>query len=166
MAGQAYRLGPTSKAYYASGGSWGTETWGEIGRFADVTVNPGWGEIVGTDRLSGVESVVKGLPKVEVDGRIRVDETDAGYQAVVTALDSRAAVNMLFLNGPKDSEGAEGFKGFFHVLGGQIVQGLENMLFRELRFKPAVVPSTTPFKKAVVASGGASITYSDYLPPP
>jgi hypothetical protein len=128
------RLGINAKGYYRSSGSFGSPTWTVVDRIADATITHEWEEVKIADRGIGVSGGEKGLGMLEVSGRVRVNEADAGYLALYASFLSRAlsaAIDMMFLNGPKDSDGARGVRALWNVLKWSEPQQMADGIYRE-----------------------------------
>ncbi len=166
MAAQALRLGPNAKLYYTITGAWDSETWVEVSSVESLTVSAGFVEATGPDRATGLETVAKTMGRLSLTGRIRINELAAPYLAMATnAIQRDTALNLLCLNGPKTSEGAAGFKGYFHILDWEEEQGMNNVLYKRFTLKPAIVDSASfPFKSALVSSGSVPV-YTNFIPP-
>lgn len=166
MAASAIRMGPNAKLYYASVDVWGSETWAEFVNVSELTLLAEFVEATGPDRSVGLEAVAKTLARVSITGMIRVNELEASFQAMQANFLLRdTPLNMLCLNGPKNSEGARGFKGYHHILQWEEAQNMQNVLYKRFTIKPAIVDFTTyPYKSAVVNSSGV-LVYTNFLPP-
>jgi hypothetical protein len=165
MAVHALRLGPNAKLYYATSDTWGSETWGECVNVSELTLLAEYVEATGPDRQSGLEAVAKTLARISMTGMIRVNELEASFQALQENFLLRDnPINLLCLNGPKDSDGARGYKGYHHIMQWEEAQNMSNVLFKRFTIKPAIVSvSSFPYKSVVVAAG--SPAYTSFLPP-
>lgn len=160
---ESLRLGVNAKLYYASIDTWDAETWAIVATVNDLKETPGWNTAEAQDRASGIAALAKLNPTLRITGTIRVDENQASYLAMRAAYKSRNPINLMNLSGPKDSNGAEGFKGYFHVINWGGDQGMQAAGYREFELAPAIVGTATPFKSVVVA-GGVPV-YTNFLPP-
>ncbi len=153
------RLGINAKVYYMSGGTWGSESWTAIDRFENLVATLTWSMAPASDRGTGLEVQTKTTVGLTITGRVKVNESDSAYLAFIAVAITRTPINLLVLNGPSNSNGAAGYKGYFHVTVSGESQGMGDVIYKDVTLMPASVASTTPFKSALV-SGGAPV-YTD-----
>jgi hypothetical protein len=139
--------------------TYGSPTWTEITLTRDVQENLTWDEADVTDRASRVRRYAKTLLDADFTVTVRNDLTDAGYDALLTAMYSpTAALDLLILDGPTTEVGAQGIRADFQVMSGSQSQALADGLFREFRLRVSI--DTNPPKIAEV-TGTATITYTE-----
>jgi hypothetical protein len=165
------RLGIDSKCYYNSAWAWATRTgwdaptWGVADLFEDFTMGGSWNVAPAGDRNQGVDAGAKTRVKLPVAGRMRVDDTDASYQAFLTAfLNREATLDLLVLNGPMNDDGAVGFRALFIVSDFAEDQGADMVLYRAFSGQPAPASLATPVM-SVVVTGGVPVYTPSFIPP-
>jgi hypothetical protein len=159
------RMGIDGKVYYASVDTWDAETYTAIDRVSDIEENVGWNTAPAGDRGQGVDTEAKTTAKLEYTGKCRVDDSDAGYLALRAAFLARdTPINLMILNGSKTSNGATGFRGYFHVTNFAMPQGMQEVDYVNFRFVAAPFTSTTPLKSVLVTTG-APVSTNVFAPP-
>lgn len=153
-------LGINAK-FYRNTGSRNSPTWVEITLISDLAVDPTWEEGDGSVRATPVKQFAKTQLALVINGKCRVDLTDAGYLALKAALLSTSSIDLLILDGLGTTNGVTGWRCDWHVFGGKEDQGLGNVLFMEFTLKPAV-SSNLPQSAAV--SGGV-VVLTDFATP-
>jgi hypothetical protein len=149
-------LGILAKAYRNTA-SYGTPTWVEIDKIADLAVNPSWDEAEGGSRDSRVKKIAKTMLGIEITGRIKVDTADAGYIALRDAMYTDIAIDLLILNGASDGNGNHGWRADWHVFEGGEDQAMGNRLYMDFVLR---VADTANDPKYAEVSGGAP-TFTD-----
>lgn len=145
----------------SAGTGFDAPTWSTAGTVEDLMLDEDWTSGQGGDRAQGMETSAKTRAKCEVSGRCRVDDTDANYQRLLTAFRSRSAeIDVMILNGKRDSNGAVGIRGLFQVHRFAEKQGPDDVLYRDMILRPAIISpgSSTPFQSVLVAAGVPAFT--------
>lgn len=151
-------LGVKAKLYRNTA-SYGSPTWTEITLVGDSSVNASWDEGDGSARVSRVKQVAKTMMGLELTAKVRVDLTDAGYLALMTALHSDTPIDLLVLNGPSTTNGVQGYRADFHVMSASEDQAMGNVIFKDFALKPSV--SSNLAKKVTVAASAPVFTDID-----
>jgi hypothetical protein len=138
---------------YFNGASYGSPTWNLVDAVKDVKVGASFDEFDASTRQGGgikqSEPVLLGL---DITGMIRTDETDtSGFVALETAFLTRAAIDIMVLDGGSTVNGSRGYR--FDAKNFKFGQdeSLSNILYREFELKPCV--SANAAYKVVVAAG-------------
>ena len=140
-------------------GSYASPTWTEITLARDVQENLTWDEADVSDRASRIKRFAKTMLDVDFTVTVRNDLTDAGYDALLTAMYSpTSALDLLILDGPTTEVGAQGIRADFQVMSGSQSQSLSDGLFREFKLRVSI--DANPPKIAEV-TGTATITYTE-----
>ena len=151
------RLGVTSKLYRNTG-SWGTPTWVAIDKVDGLELDSGWNTSTSGDRGQGVDTVEKTTATLNITGRVKQDDSDAGYAALLAGYLSRSPIDLMVLNGASNSNGATGFRAMWHVTRFAEPQGRDVVIYRDFTLVPAGYDSTTPAQSVAVASGAPAFT--------
>lgn len=149
------KLGITSKVYRNTN-IYASPTWVEMTCISDLAVNAAWDEADGSSRVGRVKQSAKTLMGLEITGKALVSDTAADYLALWNAIHSDTPLDLLILNGAKDSNGVRGYRADFHVFSGSEDQAMANQLYLDITLKPAV--SDNPTKTAVVSAGAPAFT--------
>lgn len=149
------KLGVTSKFYWNTN-VYASPTWVEMTCIADLAVNASWDEAEGSSRVGRVKQSAKTMMGLEFTGKAKVSDAGADYLALWNALHSDTPLDLLILNGAKDSNGSRGYRADFHVFSGSEDQAMANSLYLDFVLKPAV--SDNPTKTAVVSAGAPVFT--------
>lgn len=136
-----------------NGGTYGSPTWGEADAVRDVIVGADMEEQDGTTRQGGgLKQSEPVLLALSVTGKIRSDEADTtGFVAMETAFLTRAALDVMVLDGAQSTVGSRGYRFDVKLFKFGEDQAIEGILYREFEMKPCI--SANAVKKAVVASG-------------
>lgn len=153
----ALKYGFKGKVYFNTG-SYGSPTWTEISAVRDIKVGADFTEFDASTRAAGgigqAEPVILNL---ELSGMIKTDESDTnGFVAMETAFLTRAATDVLILDGGSAVNGSRGYRVDMKVFKFGEDQALDKVNFREFSLKPCV--SSNAAQKAVVASGAPVFT--------
>lgn len=144
------KLGINAVVYHNSG-TYGTPVWDVISCVSDLAVNPAWDEADGSSRGSRVKASAKTQLGLEITGKLKVSDTDAGYEVFADALLSDEALDLMILNGDKTANGVRGWRGDFQVFSAVQDQAMANVLYDDIVLKPTV--SDNPVKSVLVAAG-------------
>lgn len=136
-----------------NGGTYGSPTWGEADAIRDVMVGADMEEQEASTRQGGgLKQSEPVLLALSITGKIRSDEADTtGFVAMETAFLTRAALDVLILDGPQTTVGSRGYRCDVKVFKFGEDQAIESILYREFELKPCI--SSNAVKKAVVGSG-------------
>jgi len=160
------KIGINCKAYYNSA-TWDSPTWVEIKCIENWMANFAWDKQASDSRASFIKTTVKTMAALSYSGRLKEPKagyTDAAYDAMMESLlGADSPLDMLILNASNETEGAEGFRGYFHIYSGNEDQGLGSRLYKDVELEPAdPAEADEQIKYAVVgASPGFTITYTD-----
>lgn len=147
------KLGVTSKLYRNTN-TYGSPTWTEVTCISDLAVNAAWDEADASSRASRVKQQSKTMMGLEITGKAKVSDTDAGFLAIWAALHSDTPLDCLVLNGAKDSNGVRGYRCEFNVFSGNEDQAMANTPYLDFTLKPA---ASDNFAAYVVVSAGAPV---------
>jgi len=146
-------------------GTYGSPTWTEITLAGDVQVAPPWQMSSFQTRETKFVLNAKTLIDLSVTLQVRVDDANAGYQALLAASRSSSSLlDILIVNGALTKEGSSGFRAHFNVnqTGEDQSTGV-GALFANFELKPGL--STDGYPKVVTigeaVSGTPTITYAD-----
>jgi hypothetical protein len=143
-------LGITSELHINTG-SYGSPTWDEADLIADASVNANWEEGDASTRRTRVKETEPTQMNLEITGRIRVDSTDAAYQAIKEAFIEGSSMDVLILNGPIDVNGSHGYRFDGKVFNMTEDQSLGSVIFREFTIKPCISVNVPQY---VMVEGG------------
>jgi len=146
---------------YLNTGTWGTPVWDEIKNIGDFQIEPKWSFGEAKIRATRVSMVAPTTLGCTVTGKLLKDTADTDFLALNTAFQTAAPIDFLILDGPKDQAGAEGVRGYFYLEGWTESQGTGDIVYKDFGLSPALPTDGNYLKFAVVAAGGASITYTD-----
>lgn len=151
------KYGYKGKIYFNTG-SYNSPTWTEVKNVREVKVGAAMGEQDATTRAGGgIEQAEPILLKLGLTGKIKSAETDtAGFIAMETAFLTRAAIDVLLLDGDKGTDGSRGYRVDMKVFDFSEDQGNENLLWRDFAIKPCVSDNVP--QKAVVSSSAPVFT--------
>jgi len=150
--------GTDCKFYRQSGGSYGSPTWLEVEDIRDLAVSPTFTEGQAKTRASIVDFAEPTRMQIEITGMIKVSLDNVDFLALDEAFATRAALDMLILNGANTTNGVRGWRADFKVFEWSEDQAIDDVLYRSFKLKPCIPVNGNP-KRAVV-SGGAP-TFSD-----
>src|SRR5262245_35221690 len=147
---------PTKYAYKGkiyNGGTYGAPTWNEIKNVRDVQVGGDFDKQDASTRAgNGIKQYEPTLLDLMIAGKIKTDEGDTtGFVAIETAFLTRAALDILVLDGSTSTDGSRGYRVDMKVMKFGEDQTLEKVLFRDFELAPCV--SANAPQKAVVTSG-------------
>ncbi len=133
----AYTLGLNAKIYVNTGTP-GTPTWTELDLAQDVTINMEKATSdVSTRASQGWRENAASLKDMTVDTTLRYDSSNLGFQKVRdTYLGSGLSVEVLALDGPVDTAGAEGMRFTSDVSNFSRNEPLEEALTNDVTFIP------------------------------
>lgn len=147
-------LGVLAKVYVNTG-TYSSPTWDVFPGISDWSVNASWDEAEANSRASRVKRVEKTLIGLEVTGKVKTElMTNTDYERVIGALHSDDPLDVMILNGPKDTNGVRGYRFDAHVMSGNQDQGLGAVLYDDVTLKPAASANSP---STVVVSSGAPV---------
>lgn len=123
-------------AYFYQGASGSTPST-LLANVRDATVNYGTIEADVTVKQSGFTLTDVVRHDVSVEFEILEDPTDTGFQAIETAYQTKAAIAILILNGPKATAGSKGIDADWKVTNFSQPQPNDGKLTRTVTIKPA-----------------------------
>lgn len=158
-------LGINAKCYRNTN-TWGSPTWSEVSCISDFVLPVAWDQIEAGTRASRVKAGARTMVALNPTGKLKSSTDEANYIAFWDALmaspgDAEEELDLLILNGEKDTDGCRGYRGIFIVTSGSEDQGLGNALFIDIALMPsafAIDDPATPFSKAVVEAGNPVYT--------
>lgn len=155
-------LGLDCTAYYNSN-TWLSPTWVEITCIEEFRRSFAFDEAGSDSRLSRIKTVVKTMIGLEYSGRLKKRLDDDVYAELYSVMMSDEPIDLLILDASKETEGAKGFRGYFHILSSTESQGLGDRLYDEITIKPADPADVDEIiQHATVGSGpGYTIDYDD-----
>ncbi len=133
---------------YRNTGSQPSPVWVAVPpEISEWAVKPTWDKGDAPTRASRVKRTAKTMLGVTITGKIRVITDNANYLAFLAALNSDSPLDLLILNGALDaSPASKGYRGDFHVFGGEESQGPGDVLYMSVELEVAL--SVNPFYKA------------------
>lgn len=149
-------IGLNAKAYRNSG-SYGSPTWLEMTLISDLSVNPSWEEADASARESRIKQTVKTLMALEISGKMKKKLGDDNYDALMNAMLSDDTLDLLILDGDRETEDVRGWRADFQVFSANEDQSMTNVLFEEFTLKPSITENPP---KAVLVNSGGSLTFS------
>lgn len=153
------RLGILSK-FYVNEGTYGAPVWTEIDLISDLAIAGAWDEGDSSARRAQVKTQEPTMLDLGINGRIRVDNTDDGYNLIRDAFLTKGTVDVLALNGKVDQNGSLGFRYDAKVFSLGEDQAMGNVIFNDLTIKPCASDNDP---KSVRVTAGAPV-FSDIEP--
>lgn len=150
------KTGLNCKAYYNSG-TYGSPTWVELTCVRDGRLNFALGEVEAGSRASGVEGFLPTRHQISADLTLVSSDTDTGFIYLWDAFVGRDQIDMLFLNGATNQNGARGVRFDAYLFSANEGQEIDAATFTDTVAKPAA-DRTNPVKYAVVSSGSPVFT--------
>lgn len=139
-------------------GTYGTPVWSNLTLISDCTLGASIKEAAASMRAYGVELTEPTMFGLEINGKIRSDDSDTnGYIALETAFLARAPLDVLILDGGVAVNGSRGFRADWKVFKWEEEEGLDGVLYRSFTLKPCV-PINGPPESAIVTSGAPVFT--------
>jgi hypothetical protein len=109
MSVETWRPGHQGKLYFCAAGIGGTPEWTELSNARDVTVTSSTSEVDLTTRGNGGHKATgQGLEDDSIEFEMIFAPGDAGFQAVQTAKQTRAAIGLAAMSGDIETAGSEG----------------------------------------------------------
>jgi hypothetical protein len=136
------RLGRNGKLYYNSG-TYGSPTWVEITRARDVNINKSKAESDASSRAT-VFALSKGAQLI-LDISFDYQDSDAAdtvHDALRASYNDSSAIEILVLNGSKDTAGSKGYRLSMEVMTYNEPQPLTGSQTSQFVLKPC--PSSNP----------------------
>lgn len=150
-------IGLNAKAYRNTN-TYESPTWSEMTLISDLTVNPSWDEADASARESRIKQTVKTLMNLDINGRMKKKLGDDNYDALMDAMLSDDVLDLLILDGDRETENVRGWRADFQVFSANEDQAMGNVLFEEFTLKPSI---TEHNPKAVLVNGSGDLTYSE-----
>lgn len=140
------------------GGNYSTPTWVELDLARDVQVDPTWDAAEAFSRATSVKEYAKTMLELGFTLDVKSSDTDAAYAELMDAFASRdAVIDMMILDGPLTTNGAEGVRFDAGVFGASQDQSIGNVLYRSFDVKPSAF-KTNDAKRAVVTNSAPVFT--------
>ena len=149
-------IGLNAKAYRNTG-TYGSPTWSEMSLISDLSVNPTWDKADASARESRIKQTVKTLVSLEITGKMKKKLLDTNYDAFMNVMLSDATLDLLILDGDKDTVGVRGWRADFQIFSANEDQGMGNVLFADFSLEPSITENPP---KAVLVAAGPTLTYS------
>ena len=150
------------KLYREADDNYGTPNWSDCNKVAEAELNISWNEGDASARESRVMMTEPTLATLEITGRIRVDPDDGNYTALRDAFKSNTVLDLLALDGDKDTVGSEGVRADFKVFNFSRSEPLDGVTFRTFTLKPCVMATGHSAAQHAVVEAGPAITYTDF----
>lgn len=148
------RIGANARVYYNTG-TFASPTWVEIETIRDLTRTSEWETTDATCRKHRRKKVnAKTLVSHSFEGELTCMVDDAAYLALEAAFDADDAMELLVLNGAKETNGVRGIRGAFHVTKLDEAQPLNGHITTPIQFQPA--DSANPLARVHVVSGSVT----------
>jgi hypothetical protein len=152
-------LGIKCKCYHNTG-TWTTPVWAEVKNISDFQVEPKWAFGEAKIRATRVSMVAPTNLTCGITGKMLKDPADSEFTAWNTAFHTAAPLDLLILDGPKDTVGAEGVRGYFYLEGWTESQGTGDIVYKDFGLSPGLPTDGNYLKFATVATGG-TLTLTD-----
>lgn len=150
-------LAINAKLYWRSAGSYGSPTFTEATIIENFAVNPSWDAGDANSRASRVKKSAKTLLGLEFTGRLLKKPGNTTYEAFMNALLSDDVLDVLIMDGDKETVNNRGWRVDVQVHQGNEDQGIGNVLYQDIILRP--YPSDNE-PKAVKVGAGPALTYS------
>lgn len=151
--------GADAKAFRNTG-TWASPTWAELEDVSDFASNLSWEQISLATRACKINLYEPGQGELEIPFKIRVS-TGADYLAIIAAVQTRARLDVMILDGPL-AENSRGFRAQFYVFQKNQDQALASGLFDDLILKPAVPDDPSRLPQYVSVGAAAAVTYTGF----
>ena len=138
---------------YRNTATYATPTWVEVTAFENVNVNFGFGQAESNSRDSQFERYKLGTAKAPVTARLKTKAGNADYEAIMDAFALGTVLDLLILDGSKDTVGSRGIRAEYHVFDNPQDQSMGTRLYNALQLLPA--DTDNPPKWAKVGTGPA-----------
>lgn len=150
------RLGIKAKFYY-NAGNYATPTWTAIDLISDLTVAAQFDMAEGNTRETHIKRKAPTLVDLNVTGKIRKDESVAGFEVLEDAFLTGNEIDVLVMDGLTTSNGADGYR--FHGCIGNWGedQGLGNIIFKDFAMYPGFDRVGGNLPKSVEVAAGAPV---------
>lgn len=142
---------------YRNTASYEAPSWSEVTLIGNLRQGTAWKEAPADARESRVEQVLKSMLGLEWTGQLKKKPGNANYEAFMDAALSEDALDLLILDGDKDTENVRGWRVDALIFDNSEDQALPNTLYQDLRIKPYVADHAA---LAVKVAAGPTLTYS------
>ena len=143
---------------YRNTGTYGSPTWTELTCISDCSLEAAWDEGEASTRETRMKLALKTMLALGVTCKLRAsDSGDAGYTAIIAASVADTQIDILILNGSSTSSSATGFRFTSQVFSANEDQGLGQVVFDEVKFKPTP-NSDGNYNSALVTAGSPVFT--------
>lgn len=153
------KIGIKGKSYRNSG-TYGSPTWSEVTVISDLQVGSSWQTAKSTIRASRINTKVPTTLDLSVTGKLRNDDDDTNFIALLAAYHGPTAVDMLVLDGGNSTDGSQGYRGYWYLTKFDLPQGLDDAQFFDFELSPD--NATQQMKTAAVAS--STLAYAAIAP--
>jgi len=154
------KIGIKGKAYRNTG-TYGSPTWSEITILGDVQINSDWNTANATTRASRIEVEVPTTLNLGWTAKVRNDDDDTNFIALLAAYHGPTAVDFLVLDGANDVVSSQGYRGYFYIKKFGVDQGLQSAQFFDAEFIP---DSAIQVPKTAAVGAGPALAYSAIAP--
>jgi len=145
-------LGRNAKFYLMTSGTFPSGSFTEVPQFSDLMRNVQWDEGEANSRESAAKMAVKTLGDLSVSGKLKFVRGDSVIATIMDALMSPdSVISIMVLNGPSTTAGNYGVAYDCQVFQGNEDQGLGNVIYEDLVFKPTP-NGNSPYSVKVVGS--------------
>jgi len=142
---------------YRNTGSHGSPSWSPVTVIADLSANATWDKADANSRASRIKKSLKTMLGLTFTGNLKVKPGDANYEAFIDAVNSDDILDLLILNGSKDTEGSRGYRIDAQVSEGTEDQAMANALYLAITIDPT---DSDNEPQAVYVGAGPTIQYS------
>lgn len=151
-------LGIDCVLYYNSG-TFGSPTWVECDMVSDVQVSAAWNSGDGSTRATRVVKEGRTQLPLSISGKMIADKSTAyvAFRTAFLAAGSSGIIDIMCLDAPSTSNGADGFRFEAEVHDWSRSEGLGDVVFRDFVLKPSIFGSNA-VQSVVVASGAPVFT--------
>lgn len=146
-------------ALYYNTGTFGSPTWVELTNVSDVSVGGSWQSGDGSTRATRVVKEGRTRLPLQVSGKMLADKS-TGYVAMRTAYlaaGTSAIIDVMCLDAPNDSNGADGVRFEAEVHDFSRDESLDNVVYRDFVLKPTIF-GTNAIQSVVVTTGAPVFT--------
>lgn len=153
----AVRKGYLCAIYIRTSGSFASPTFTEATLVGDLSVTDPNDKLSADARAGvGIHEYEPGMIDLMISGRIRVDQDNTVFAAIVAAKAARTALDVMVLNGKQTVNGSIGYRMEMKVFKLDEDQALGNVLYRDFEFAPC--PSDEAKQTVLVAAGAPGYT--------
>jgi hypothetical protein len=140
--------------------TWDSPSWAEMDFIEDLDEATDWDVAEIKIRRSLVKQGAKTMVDIGVSAKMLREPDNSTYLRILNALRTRDTVDVMFLDGDIDEDGAEGIRYIAQVVSGGGSQNSSDALYRDIVFKPfpSADPDEVPQWASYTTTGGLDFT--------